>query len=645
MGFRPGVKSKMGVVFVLEVYSDFTPSKPAWCPYVAGFHVMKKRDRPHAARHAWALEMFGHLLSEALRKDTSAEARTVEKLSEEQIPAHIVSLILEKADPTQNKGMTAWLVGQYAQGSLRLEDLGTANETLTMFRRYAPRLTPTQRDLGRYPSLTAVWEAVIGFAHAEEQHLSGKAQKALDRDKAYAESRILRQDPDGFTIAVPLTEFAAKWWGKGTRWCTAAENDNRFWQHHQQAPLIVMVIPQLGLKGKFQLWSSNNDTVLMDSTDTEVTKDVVAANWAHFKDLILHAVWANGLALRYVPASFHTVEMCSRAVAQIGEALRYVPETLRTDEMCRIAVAQDGLALSDVPQKLRTQEMCDMAVAQNASALAWTPYPLRTEEICRIAVTKRGWSLEWVPEHLRTKELCMIAVAGHGEALAHVPRHLRRVGICQIAVRQTSGAFRWVPKHIQTKGFYRGALEQNGMALSEVPEHLRTEELCKIAVTQNGKALAWVPKELRTEILCHIAVIQNGWALAHVPESLRTNETCRIAVAQEGGALQYAPEHIRTEELCRIAVAQNGWALQSVPEALRTEDICLIALSTSQHISRYMPDAIKEKLPHIFPPVLQKPNWAPALLDELEQCIGGLEVLRNLTPDISCLNDPGLTKN
>jgi len=53
------------------------------------------------------LEKYGHLLAEALRKDTSAEAREVEKLPEQQIQAHIVNLILEKADPSQNKGMTA----------------------------------------------------------------------------------------------------------------------------------------------------------------------------------------------------------------------------------------------------------------------------------------------------------------------------------------------------------------------------------------------------------------------------------------------------------------------------------------------------------------------------------------------------------
>jgi len=208
----------------------------------------------HAKRLTWALKESGHLLVEALRKDTSRAAREVEKFPEDQIPARLVSLVLRKADPTLNKGMTAWLVKQYARGALRLEDLGTANETLMMFQRYAPRLVPDQRDLGRYPHLAAVWEAVIGFANDEEQHLSGKAQKALDRDKAHAESRILRQDADGFTIAVPLTEFAAKWWGKGTRWCTAAEKDNQFHWYHAVAPLLVILVPGVKRIEKFQLW-------------------------------------------------------------------------------------------------------------------------------------------------------------------------------------------------------------------------------------------------------------------------------------------------------------------------------------------------------------------------------------------------------
>jgi len=503
----------------------------------------------HANRHAWALGKYRHLLVGAVERDTSAEAREVNRLPKEQIPGRLVSLIMERADPTPNKGMTAWLVQQYAQGGLRLEDLGTANETLAMFQRYAQRLEPGQRDLGQYPRLAAVWEAVIGFAHAEEQILSGKAQKALARDRAYAESRILRQDPDGFTIAVPLTEFAAKWWGKGTRWCTAAEKENQFFEYHDEAPLIVIVVPDLGTKGKFQLWATDEEFQLLNAQDEAVPEELIVTRWDTFEKVYRLILSADGLALMYVPKGLLTEELCRIAVAQNGGAFSMVPHNLRTYEICRLAVAQDGLALRDVLGTgpiglLSTDEMCRIAVAQNGRALEYVPQKLRTDAICRISVAQNGLALKYVSEDLRTEDLCRIAVARHGRALEHVPEDLRTNEMCRIAVAQ------------------------NGWTLLCVPKKLRSEDLCRVAVAQNGYALCWVPQKLRTDELCRIAVAQNGGALYDVPENLRTEELCRIAVGSNGLVLECVPEVFRTEEMCKIAVSQNGEALQYVPTSL-----------------------------------------------------------------------------
>jgi hypothetical protein len=555
-----------------------------------------KLPTSHTNRHAWALEKYGHLLADALRKDTSAEARTVEELPAEQIPAHIVRLILENADPTKNKGMTAWLVGQYAQGKLRLEDLGTANETLTMFRRYAQRLEPTQRDLGQYPNLAAVWEAVIGFANAEEQQISGKAQKALDRDKAYAESRILRQDPDGFTIAVPLTEFAAKWWGRGTRWCTAAEKNNQFWEYHKKAPLILVVIPELKEKGKFQFWVTEHSVQFMDVADSPVSEVLITKYWPRFVPIISFALQRNSWALERVPQKLRTEELCRIAVAQDGLALRCVPEDLRTDEIYRIALAQSGLALEHVPEALRTEEVCRIAVAQRGWALGAVPKKLRTGEMCRIAVAQDGWALQYVPQQLRTKAMCRIAVAKTGEALMHVPEALRTDEIYRIAVAQNYEALAYVPERLRTEEMYRTAVAQNGGALRNVPEKLRTDAICSIAVAQTGYALGYVPWDLRTEDMCRIAVAQSGLALEHVSEDLRTQEVCRIAVSQYGGVLRYVPEDLRTEDMCQIAVAQDGRALEHVPKHLR--------------------DRLSIPTPSLIP------AWDISLLDELANLLG-----------------------
>ena len=447
----------------------------------SGLTVSNRLTRAKSNRLSWALNAYGHLLAAAVRQDTSPEAREVANLPDEQIPGHVARLIQDKADPTVAKTMTGWLVKQYAQGALRLEDLGTAYETLDMFHRYAQRLPKGEQDLGQYQSLAKVWEAVSPIAEAEQDKLSGKAQKAMERDKAYSESRIMRQDEDGFTIAVPLTEFAAKWWGRGTRWCTAAEKNNQFWQYHKDAPLIVIVIPELRERGKFQIWVTEHSVQFMDAADKRVSEVLITEYWPRFVPVISFVLRQNSEALRYVPEDLCTEEICEIAVAQEGVALEYMPRYLRTDEICRIAVAQVGCALAYVPRKLRTEEMCRIAVGQNGRALEYVSEKLRTEEMCRLAVAQCGRALRDVPEDLRTEEICSIAVAQYGEALRYVP------------------------------------------------QNLRTEELCKIAVTQNGRALLHVPYELRSDDLCSIAVNQNSGSLAYVPEALHDRMRALVA--------------------------------------------------------------------------------------------------------------------
>lgn len=304
-----------------------------------------------------------------------------------------------------------------------------------------------------------------------EQH--GLPEIVSDRDKAYAETRILRQDHDGFTIAVPLTEFAAKWWGEGTRWATAAEEDNQFWEHHKDGPLIIMVVPKLGERGKFQMWISEYDVEFMDAADKVVSAKVIEKNWGRFEACLQAAMSQNGDALQFVPRSLRSDEFHSNAVAQNGRALAWITQFSRTEELCRIAVQQDGAMLWAVPERLRTEEICRIAVAQYGGALFDVPGPLRTEELCRIAVRQDGEALANAPRHLRTPELCRMAVEQCGMALVWVPESRRTPELCRVAVAQNGWALRHVPYALVTEEICRTAVEQNGHALHFVPEHLR----------------------------------------------------------------------------------------------------------------------------------------------------------------------------
>jgi hypothetical protein len=571
-----------------------------------------KLPAAHEKRLSWALRAYGRLLPVALAKDISPEARQVETLPPEQICAHVTRLILERADPTMAKTMTGWLVRQYAQGGLRLEDLGTANETLDMFQRYASRLPTAQRDLGQYHSLAAVWDVVFPLAEAEQSKLSSRARKDMEKTRAYAESHILRQDEDGFTIAVPLTEFAAKWWGRGTRWCTASKKYNRFWEYHKVAPLFVFVIPELGAQGKFQFWATRDDFQFMDAADRPVSLEVQRANRWIFDPFMHFAVTQQGRSVRKIHETLVTIELWESAVRQNGVNLSIVPNEIRTERMCLIAVAQDGSALWAVPKKLRTEDLCKVAVGQYGRALMHVPEALRTEEMCRIAVAENGWALEFVPKLLRTDEVCRIAVAQQGGALMYVPKDLRTEELCRIAAVGNYSALSEVPGHFLTDEFYKSLIRRNGWRLSVVPpqrrtgdmfhlavqndgdtliylaEALRTADICKVAVGQKGHTLMHVPYRHRTYDLCELA-LRHGASLEYVPNRLRTSELCELAVSENGGNLKWVPKALKSSAMCELAVRQSGWALQYVPQALRTSTLCEIALQQNGQTLRHVP--------------------------------------------------------
>jgi hypothetical protein len=632
-------------------------------PDIANNRSLKEAMRLTKAksdRLAWALKDHGHLLASAVGKDTSPEAREVEKLPPEQIPEYVARQILERADPTSAKTMTGWLVQQYAQGTLRLEDTGTARETLGMFEKYARKLPLGRRDLGKYVSLADVWNGVVSLAEAERDKLGGKAQKAMERDKAYAESRILRQDEDGFTIAVPLTEFAAKWLGRGTRWCTVAEKDNQFWHYHQQAPLIVMVIPELKGCEKVQLWVTKNNFQFMDAADRIVSKDLIIRNWRRFEGVIFHALQQNGMALALVPDECQTQDLCKAAIKQnpfaLGKispallsadlcemavslepgALMYVPTSLMTKDLCERAVLRNGAALELVPLGLRDKDLCELAVGQCANAIKSVPGPLVNEELAAVAVAREDWLLGSVPERLRTRELCELAlrsprsrhILDYESPLAYVPHSLLTEEFCKIGVEKNAHTLRHVPQWLRSSEICEIAVKKDGMNLEYVPIDLRTEELYLIAVAQNGAALAHVPGRLRTEELCRIAVTRNGLALGAVPWILRTKEMCDMAVAQDGGALRCVPDALRTEALCKIAVAQKWLALLDVPYALCTEEVCRIAVAQNGNALKYVPEALRDRMGVLTPVPL--PEWDLLLLDDLAVALGS-----PTSPDLS----------
>lgn len=187
----------------------------------------------------------------------TAHARSFENKALD--PTAIVAEI-EKADPTPNKQYMMWLIKQYLNKTFRLEDVSRISDVLGSYHKAKPRLDATQKDINKFTfyqlsDLVDSWEDVdVNTASAESTKFNSKNIK------------VLYDGPLGF-LAIPQTKEASCELGRGTKWCTAAKNDNRFNQYNNNGPLYVFIERPGNNKFQFHFESGQ----FMDSKDRTIS--------------------------------------------------------------------------------------------------------------------------------------------------------------------------------------------------------------------------------------------------------------------------------------------------------------------------------------------------------------------------------------
>lgn len=172
----------------------------------------------------------------------------------------IVDHFSSNADPTPKKIHTQWVLNQYKRGNLRQEDHPRIRETLSNFERYKGKLE--KKDIGQYKSLTEVDDAVAPHLG---QAASGKEEKLITK----TEGADLVHSGNGVLIHHIKTEGASCLFGAGTKWCTAAKNNNMFSMYAERGPLFI--IQHQGRK--YQFHSDEGGNRMMDEEDRPITID------------------------------------------------------------------------------------------------------------------------------------------------------------------------------------------------------------------------------------------------------------------------------------------------------------------------------------------------------------------------------------
>ena len=178
-----------------------------------------------------------------------------------------------KADPTYNEQRSQkmgkygkWLLNQYRQGNLDMNNLSKVRNTIDFFNRYNRQLEV--KDINQYKNIDQVYDNVKNFMEDPSQATSKSDEarkiKEMGAEKVYEDNDWL--------IIVPKTQEVAIYYGKGTKWCTASTSSyNYFEDYNNEGRLYININKNTGDKYQFHFESNS----FMDAEDKPI-KGIIA---------------------------------------------------------------------------------------------------------------------------------------------------------------------------------------------------------------------------------------------------------------------------------------------------------------------------------------------------------------------------------
>jgi hypothetical protein len=195
---------------------------------------------------------------------SALEARASEDVKK-PMTADEVLVELMKADPTAGKHLQ-FIVRMYLKKQFKLEDVLRLKDDISKFEKFKSKIE--NKDLNSYKELRDLYAAIEPFA-VKDEPVSGK--QAAKQIKAAGAEKII-DEPD-FTVLHLKNEDAAKFYGKGTKWCTAAEQNCMFDTYNKQGNLYVIITKLDGKERKFQFHFESDQ--VMDEQDSPISaKDI-----------------------------------------------------------------------------------------------------------------------------------------------------------------------------------------------------------------------------------------------------------------------------------------------------------------------------------------------------------------------------------
>lgn len=219
---------------------------------------------------------YGPKLIAAANKDNSF--RAIHQLSYANVDDRYLPDLMsriEQADPTKNKEYVQGLANLYSKGGVKIEDLGsTVSDYITKFHKLKlkKQIPSPRNDFMRYSSIGDFMSVVDEYPDPEDE-----TPKAKGTTDAYYEDGDLR-------VLVPKDRESACYYGKGTKWCTAATQNNMYDYYAKKDQLYIILLKKPAHTGeKYQFHFATKQ--FMDEQDRRIDLYALADRYPQLRNI------------------------------------------------------------------------------------------------------------------------------------------------------------------------------------------------------------------------------------------------------------------------------------------------------------------------------------------------------------------------
>jgi hypothetical protein len=323
-------------------------------------------------------------------------------LPEQQIFNWMVS-----RDPTPNRQYLGWILSCAIDRAVPFEDIEYLPDTLTKYheRKQRNTLPAWARDINRIKTPS---QLDVILRDASDQEITASAE---EEQHAWQESNVLLDD-DTWLVVIPKSKFAAKYWGRGTEWCTAygdplglhPRRSCQFNEYNNRGPLVV-AINKSNPKERYQFHQKTNQYMDHDDSDigiegliglakrhsafiSAMTPYLPAVALAGNEKQQLEVVKNQGWMIQYLEDPSEAVQLA--AVKHHGLAIQWIQDP--SDVVQLAAVRQDGYVLKLLKNPSEALKLA--AVKENGHAIKHIDDP--SEAVQQAAAQQNSYAIEHI---------------------------------------------------------------------------------------------------------------------------------------------------------------------------------------------------------------------------------------------------------